>query len=96
MCSALNSITVKAVNPPVVLDDMGVSPELPIYVPEGSVAEYKSADYWKYLNIIGGEASIDGIIVKNADKVAYKLLHDGKLIISKNGKIYNLHGMEMK
>lgn len=62
-----------------------------------SVSAYKSAEYWKDLNIIGyDEAGIYGIISDKAGMTTRKVLHDGKLIIRKADKTYDLNGVKMK
>lgn len=98
-CYDLTSITIKATVPPTFIGraNLGISEDLPIYVPKESVSAYKSAEYWKDLNIIGSdEAGISDIIIDNANKTTRKVLRDGKLIIRKAGKTYTLKGAEMK
>lgn len=98
-CSGLTSIILKAKEPPYIIGQRGVglSSEIPIYVPKESVEAYKIAECWKDLNIIGyDETGIADITIDNEDKTAYKMLRDGKLIIRKADKTYNLKGAEMK
>lgn len=94
-CTGLTSMTVEAIVPPI-YDEIGVSKELPIYVPEESVSAYKSADGWKDLNIIGVAAGIGGVNIGNADKAVRKILHNGRVIIRKADKNYGINGIEMK
>lgn len=48
-CTGLTSITCRLVNPPLLNGSIfeGVNKSIPLYVPSGSVVEYRSADYWK-------------------------------------------------
>lgn len=97
-CNNLEFITVMATVPPVLTDHIGVSAELPVYVPEESVSSYKNAEFWTDLNIIGKDmTSISDVITDRANKTTYKMFsHDGKLIIRKADKTYDLHGVEMR
>ena len=95
-CDGLTSMIVEATVPPAA-EDLRLSAELPIYVPMESVEAYKSVEYWKNLNIIGYvETGIDDIVVDNTDMATRKMMRGGKLIIRKNGKSYNLQGVEIK
>lgn len=71
-----------------------------LYVPAGSIDAYKAEDVWgKFANIEGFTDTPTGVNnVPNADdnSATRKMLHDGKLIIRKAGKTYDLRGTEVK
>lgn len=52
-CLRLTSIIAEAITPPVLLGNMGINPNIPVYVPKESISLYKNAKYWEDLNIIG-------------------------------------------
>ena len=52
-CSSLTKVDVKPITPPAINNSfIGCSTSLKIYVPAGSLKAYKSADYWKDLNLL--------------------------------------------
>ena len=94
-CSGLTTITCKAVNPPVLGDDVfyNVTTTIPLYVPDQSVSSYLAAEQWKVFDVKAAQGIED--IVVPADK-AEKILMDGVLLIERNGKTYNAQGAEMR
>lgn len=92
-CSELISLTCKANNPPLCETDcfLGINVSIPLYVPSSSINAYQMAPEWKeFYNIqaMAGDA-LDNIRLTN---LAQKVLHNGQLIIDRNGKTYNALG----
>ena len=50
-CSALGSITLLGITPPTINGQLGISPELPVYVPTEAVDTYKADSSWSGYNI---------------------------------------------
>ena len=71
-----------------------------IYVPAGSVDDYKGATGWSAKASIieaipgGGETAVDNIQIDKAQGT--KVLRNGMLLIERNGKLYNATGTEVK
>jgi hypothetical protein len=60
-CKGLMSIYIKTINPPSIKECTfyNVDKSIPVYVPAGSVEDYRNADYWnKFTNIIEDEIVI--------------------------------------
>lgn len=71
-CYALSSITCKAVTPPACGEDAFryVDDFIPVYVPDGSVKAYKSADKWNYFSYfysLSGTSSKEEMEVERND-----------------------------
>ena len=65
-------------------------------MPKGIAAKYKATDSWKvFKNILeegsGTTTGIDDVETKSENKVG-KYIENGKIMIVKNGKKYNLNG----
>ena len=98
LCSRLQKIKVAAVVPPVIADKtfFEVSLETPVYVPLSSVQAYKADQYWGRMNIIGVETDA-GLVESSAMHGGpQKILHNGQLLILRDGKTYNVQGQEVK
>jgi hypothetical protein len=67
-----------------------------LYVPKGIAAKYKATDSWKvFKNILEeGSGTTTGIddVETIADNKVGKYIENGKIMIVKNGKKYNLNG----
>lgn len=85
-CINLASITVNAITPPTAQNGLSWPDGIPVFVPEEAVEAYKSAEYWKDLNIlaigtpipvaVGTEFEYDGLY--------YRVKEDYTLEIFKN------------
>ena len=95
VCSGLESITCKAVNPPALGEDVfyNVNTTIPLYVPAQSVSAYLAAEQWKVFDVKAAQG-IEDIVVPKGD--AQKILMDGVLLIERNGKTYNAQGAEVR
>ena len=92
-CTGLKSITCKATTPPTCEDDCfeNLNKSMPVYVPKGSVAQYKAAGYWKnFTNIQATECLIgSGTCGTN---LTWELDCDGLLTISGTGDMADYTG----
>lgn len=68
-----------------------------LYVPDESIDAYKADKLWgQFKNIVGlSTTGVDKVTLTDCSKPR-KTLVNGRLIISKKGKRYNLQGVEMK
>lgn len=99
-CTALKSITCNAVTPPTCYGSCfyEVPKDIPLYVPEGSVASYKGADEWKDFNNIqeiGGGTGIETANSQEAKAKSQKILRNGQIFILRDGKVYTVTGQEV-
>lgn len=106
MRSSLSEVTCYATTPPVMRDReseaenpafLGVSvSEIPLYVPAESIDAYKEANQWKELGqILPIEStSVDYVEHPSSVKVQ-KLLQNGQVLILRDGKTYNVMGIEI-
>ena len=99
LCAKLQKIHVEATTPPTIQAKtfFDVNRQIPVYVPDNAVEAYKADPYWQEFNIIGksnAPSAVDNISSPNAD--THKLLHNGQLLILRDGKTYNIMGAEIK
>ena len=99
LCAKLQKIHVEATTPPTIQAKtfFDVNRQIPVYVPDNAVEAYKADPYWQEFNIIGksnAPSAVDNISSPNAD--TNKLLHNGQLIILRDGKTYTIMGAEIK
>ena len=107
MRSSLSEVTCYATTPPVMRDGesedeypafLGVPvSEMPLYVPAESIDAYKEANQWKeFGQILPIEStSVDYVEQPSSVKVQ-KLLQNGQVLILRDGKIYNVMGIEVR
>ena len=99
-CSGLTSVTCVKETPASLGNDAfnGTHANLKIYVPAGSVDTYKAA--WSaYEDKIVAIPAPDPTAVENVqtnEVQASKILRDGMLLIVRDGKLYNVHGAQVK
>ena len=98
LCAKLQKIHVEATTPPTIQAKtfFDVNRQIPVYVPDNAVEAYKADPYWQEFNIIGksnAPSAVDNISLPNAD--THKLLHNGQLLILRDGKTYNAMGQEL-
>lgn len=96
-CRGLQSMTCKATTPP----ECGyyycfgrVNKDIPLYVPYGSGDAYGNAPEWEDFNNIieyGGPTGIDTVSGDQTPAVQ-KILHNGQILILRDGNVYNLAG----
>ena len=88
-CIGLTSITCYAITPPHCYYGcfIDVNSSIPVYVPEGSVEDYKKADEWKeFTNIQEQECKpVSGTCGAEGDNLTWTLTCDGVLTISGTG-----------
>ena len=107
MCSSLTKVTCCATTPPIMSDGeseykyhvflrVPVS-DIPLYVPTESVDAYEEANQWKeFGQILPIEStSVDYVEQPSSVKVQ-KLLQNGQVLILRDGKIYNVMGIEVR
>ena len=103
LCGKLEKMTVRAVTPPDIdnktFDE--VSREIPVYVPDESVAEYQNHPLWREFFIQGISnlpTSIDNtpFLSKENYGEARKMLHNGQIFILRGEKVYNAQGALVK
>ncbi len=95
-CSALTSVTNLSTTPQKITDGTFTNYGT-LHVLPGCKAAYKTADYWKNFTIIedakgSGTTEVADVEVNNGIKDG-KYLIDGKVVIVRNGKKYNLNGI---
>ena len=95
LCSKMAQLTVNAVEPPVIASKTfdEVSREMPVYVPNASVAAYKSDPLWGQMNIIGCVTAVEAVGIAPA---ATKFIRDNQVLILRDGKTYTIQGVEVK
>ena len=95
-CTSLISVACEAANPPAASEntfDADTYRDAVLTVPEAFSAVYQTTNPWsKFAKVTTG---IGSVTVEN-DALPYKTFQNGKLIIRKNGKSYNLQGAEIK
>ena len=103
-CSALTTVICKAVQVPEcqqhIFYNMPLS-EAILYVPEESIDEYKSAVYWKdfgtILPISNSSTDLECTPSDHMNHPSYiKMIHNGQLLILRDGNTYNIMGMRIK
>ena len=98
LCAKLQKIHVEATTPPTIQAKtfFDVNRQIPVYVPDNAVEAYKADPYWQEFNIIGksnAPSAVDNISSPNAD--THKLLHNGQLLILRDGKTYTITGQRL-
>jgi len=95
LCSKLAEIHVDALLPPDIMDKtfFEVSPEAPVFVPDGSYDAYKNHIYWGRMNIVKNTQGMDQ--VGSGDK-ARKIVRDGQLLIIRGDRTFTTTGAEIK
>ena len=95
-CTGLTSITCEAVTPPTLGSNtfFDVYKSIPVYVPAGSVSAYRRWGGFTNILPIPGTGLED---VKSAPNTtdSKKILHNGKIFILRDGKAYDLTGIEL-
>jgi len=95
-CDALTTVTNLAKTPQKI-GDKTFQKYGTLHVVSGCKAKYKAADYWKNFTIVedAKEAGTTGVADVEADNGIKdgKYLIDGKVVIVRNGKKYNLNGI---
>lgn len=96
LCGKLQKMHVKAMVPPAIHAKTfyEVNRQILVYVPDAVVEDYKANPYWKEFLIIGENTAVDNIQSPNAN--GEKIFRDGQLLIIREGKTYNVMGMEIK
>lgn len=97
-CTGLTALTCKAVTPPTLHKNnvfYGAPTTATLYVPEGSVDAYK-ATKWNYFTTILPIQSTGMGQLSTSKVVDGKLIHNGQLLIIRDGKIFNAAGIEVK
>ena len=98
LCAKLQKIHVEATTPPTIQAKtfFDVNRQIPVYVPDNAVEAYKADPYWQEFNIIGksnAPSAVDNISSPVAD--IQKLLHNGQLLILRDGKTYTITGQKL-
>lgn len=96
-CVGLTSVTCMAVEPPTLSNGFyGVDcSTIPLYVPNGSVDDYQSANEWKDFQPIRGinEEGISNTVTQQQTK---KYIDNGNVLIISGNKIYTISGQEVE
>ena len=103
LCSKLKKVIVNSTIPPTIQSKTfyDVSRQIPVYVPEEVIADYKSDPYWGKMNIIGisqETTALESVTnVQSLSGTIKSLNSDGQILITTpNGHTYNLLGAEVK
>ena len=98
LCAKLKQIHVKATTPPTIQAKtfFDVNRLIPVYVPDDAVQAYEDDPYWKEFDIQGeskAPSAVENIQLSSSNST--KLLHNGQLIIIRDGKKYTVMGQEI-
>ena len=100
LCSKLTKIKCAAVVPPAIQAKTfyEVKRQIPVYVPDEAVANYKGDMYWQEFNIqAASQEDSQGIENVQSNEVqSTKVIKDGQVLILRNGKTYTMQGQEVK
>ena len=100
LCSKLTKIKCAAVVPPAIQAKTfyEVKRQIPVYVPDEAVANYKGDMYWQEFNIqAASQQDSQGIDNIQGNEVqSTKVVKDGQVLILRNGKTYTMQGQEVK
>lgn len=103
-CSALTTVICEAVQVPECQHNIFYNipfSEATLYVPEESIEGYKSAIYWKdfgtILPISNSSTDLECTPSDHTNHPSYiKMIHNGQLLILRDGNTYNIMGMRIK
>ena len=107
-CSSLESITCQRSTPPVCGNTCfdGITNTIPVYVPNGTVTDYKNDAKWSYFTNIQGadlptgidEVTVpdNGQITNHQSPMTNKFIKNGQLFIRRGDNIYTVTGQEVK
>lgn len=97
-CTALQSITCRAVNPPTSKGESfdGVDKSIPLYVPAESIELYQTADEWSEFTNIQAIPSTADLELTEQEMKAYKLLQNGQIYILRGEHIFDIQGKMIK
>ena len=102
LCSKLKKITVNSLTPPTIQAKTfyDVKRQIPVYVPDESVDEYKNDAYWQEFDIQGRSNMPQGLEdVSSSHQGGDRgrlILHNGQIFILRGDKTYTLTGAEVK
>lgn len=98
LCEKLEKMNINASLPPVVdaRTFENVNRAIPVFVPADAVAQYKAAPVWQEFNIKSNATSdLENTNSQLPTSNIQKLIHNGQLIILRDGKTYNVMGQEL-
>ena len=100
LCGKLAKIVCNATTPPAIQAKTfyDVNRQIPVYVPDESVASYESDEYWQEFDIQGA-SDIESAVSKTTNDSATaitKVMRDGQVLIMRDGKTYTIQGVEVK
>lgn len=107
MCTSLMKVICHATTPPIMSDGeseykyhvflrVPVS-EIPLYVPAESIDAYKEANQWKeFGQILPIESTGVDYVEQPSSVKVQKLLQNGQVLILRDGKTYNVMGIEVR
>ncbi len=100
LCSKLTKIVCNATTPPAIQAKTfyDVNRQIPVYVPDEAIASYESDEYWQEFDIQGAsdiESAVSNMTNDSATAIT-KVMRDGQVLIMRDGKMYNLQGVEVK
>ena len=67
-----------------------------LYVPEGSIDLYKTAEQWEEFGQILPIQLSEVEDLATSENSRRKFIHNGQIFILRDGKTYNIMGMEVK
>jgi hypothetical protein len=98
LCSKLQNMIVRAVTPPDIdsktFDE--VSRQIPVYVPDESLADYQHHPLWHEFFIQGISNVPTGIDNTAFETKTSKILRNGQIFILRGEKVYSVTGQEVK
>ncbi len=100
LCGKLTKIVCNATTPPAIQAKTfyDVNRQIPVYVPDESVASYESDEYWQEFDIQGAsdiESAVSNMTNDSATAIT-KVMRDGQVLIMRGGKTYTIQGVEVK
>lgn len=97
-CKKLFDIYCLPTTPPTAEESSFANYNVNLYVPCGSIKDYQMDmvfGSFKYIQCLDGdESSVEDVVLNDKSNIQ-KLLHDGQLLIIRDGKTYNVMGQEM-
>lgn len=100
LCAKLKRMNVDAILPPTVAARTfeEVDRSIPVYVPDEVVDIYKAAPVWQEFNIQGKSNAPTGVENTHSPSPmtdCQKVIHNGQLLILRDGKMYSIMGQEL-
>ena len=100
-CAKVAKLNVNATQPPIVEAETfeDIDRNIPLMVPIGTSMRYREAEYWCEFNLIIEHevmSDLENTYTTAPMTTSQKLLQNGQLIITRDGRTYNVMGVEIQ